>query len=241
MPSIRPPVVLSPLARRDAWISLAIFCATLWLFWHSPITDVGDSKYTLLLTQNLLSKGSFALDGYAIPRKQTVRVGNSLLDSETYQIEYVNGHPHYYFPPGSSILSAPFVLIGDCLGYSVLDAHRAYSLTQEIKLQLAIASSLMAFLAVVFYFTARLLLPSGWSACLALGGALGTQVWSSGFPGLCGGTPGEFPCSAPCSICCSRRKPAGAVCIRSCWPRCCRGRISSGRPTASSSSASRSI
>src|SRR6266516_88827 len=35
------------------------------------------------------------------------------------------------------------------------------------------------FTLAVFFFTSRLLLPTNWSGILALGGALGTQVWST--------------------------------------------------------------
>ena len=37
----------------------------------------------------------------------------------------------------------------------------------------------MATLAVVFFFTARLVLPVGWSAIIAMGSAFGTQMWST--------------------------------------------------------------
>ncbi len=172
-------------ARRRAFASLeaflppTIFVVVFLLFWQSPIKNMGDSKYTLLLTNNLLSKGSFLLDAYPIPHKPVVHVGKVELDGDTYQIEVFDGHFYNYFPPGSAILSAPFVLVGNALGYGIFDANHVYSENQESHVQQFIASLLMAGLAVTFYFTARLLLPCGWSALLALGGVLGTQVWST--------------------------------------------------------------
>ena len=169
----------SPLTRHDTLFGAAIFLTALLLFWHSPVTFVGDSKYTLLLTQSLLSRGSFALDGYGLPRNLPLRVGSATLDGDEYQLEIARNHLYYYFPPGSSILSAPFVAIADCVGFSPVKPDHSYSLAHDRVVQRVVASLLMATLAAIFYFTARLLLPVGWSALIALGGVLGTQVWST--------------------------------------------------------------
>ncbi len=174
----------------DALLPLVIFGVAFSLFWQSPILNMGDSKYTLMLTNNLLSKGSFVLDDYPIPHKQEILVGNTHFDGNTYQIEIVNGHLYNYFPPGSAILSAPFVLVGNALGHTILDRNKVYNEDQEADIQHYIASLLMAALAVTFYFTARWLLPFGWSALIALGGVLGTQVWSTASRALWGHTWG---------------------------------------------------
>ena len=105
-------------------------------------------------------------------------------NGDGYQLEVADDHVYDYFPPGTAILSAPFVLIGDALGHSVLNEHGDYREPREKSIQHFIASLLMAGLTVIFYLTARLLLPPGWSACIALGGALGTQVWSTASRGL---------------------------------------------------------
>ncbi len=185
---------LPPPFRRFAWpdavLPLVIFCVVFQLFVQSPILNMGDSKYTLLLTNNLLSKGSFVLDDYPIPRKPVVHVGQTELDGDTYQIEIFDGHLYNYFPPGSAILSAPFVLVGNALGYRIFNANQVYSENRESSIQRYIASLLTAALAVTFYFTARLLLPCGWSALVALGGALGTQLWSTASRALWGHTWG---------------------------------------------------
>lgn len=156
-----------------------MFGVVLFIFLRSPVSTVSDSRYSLLLTQNLLSRGSFVLDGYGIPTNPVAGDGIARLNGSIYQIEIVDGHFYYYFPPGSSILSAPFVLLADACGPSVVRPDGTYSFAREVRLQRLIASGLMSFLAVVFYVTARLLLPAGWSAFVSLGGSLGTQVWST--------------------------------------------------------------
>ena len=174
-----PPPDPSAFTWRDALCAGTILLAAFLLFWRSPIVTVGDSKYALLVTQNLLSKGSFVLDDYSESHRQPGASHESYLNPAAYQLETVDGHLYDYFPPGTAILSAPFVLVGNALGHPVVRPDGTYSLGRESGVQHCIASVLMAVLAVIFYGTARLLLPPGWSVCLALGGALGTQVWST--------------------------------------------------------------
>jgi hypothetical protein len=173
----------------DALVAAAIFCACLALFIHSPVSYVGDSKYTLLLTQTLLSKHSFMLDDYAGPPGNLAPSDEHPLSQRPYQVETSrDGHVYYYLPPGGSVLAAPFLFIGDLLGNGVLRKDGTYDLFREEKDQLFIAALLMAALAVIFYCTSRLVLPPAWSATIALGGALGTQIWSTSTRSLCSQT-----------------------------------------------------
>ncbi len=59
-------------------------------------------------------------------------------------------------------------------------------------IEASLASLLMALLACTFFFTARLILPPGWSVLVALGGALGTQVYSTASRALWSETWGIF-------------------------------------------------
>ena len=52
----------------DLQTSLLIFAFTLAVFWLSPVHQVSDSRYSMLVSQGLISYGSFALDNYNIPR-----------------------------------------------------------------------------------------------------------------------------------------------------------------------------
>ena len=167
-----------PVWRRDLLVSVALFVVALLVFWYSPVAYDSDSRYTLLLTESLVSRGSFSLDGYDLPRHPPIRYSGTLLNGRDYQIEIVGDHLFYFFPPGSSILSAPFVLAQDAFHRGVIK-RGAYDPNRERGNQHFIASVLMAALAAIFYGTARLLLPVGWSAVIALGGALGTQIYST--------------------------------------------------------------
>jgi hypothetical protein len=65
------------------------------------------------------------------------------------------------------------------LGISAARADGSYNLNGEVQLEAILAALLMAAAAVTFFLIARLELPFKWSLLVALGAALGTQVWST--------------------------------------------------------------
>ncbi len=150
---------------RHVWIGFLIFFVTLAIFIFSRVHQVTDSSYSMMLTQSLLDHKSFTLDRYKTPA--------------VYQLETVNGHTYYRFPPGSSVLSLPFVWILNRFGISAVNHDGTYNPRGEMMIEAGLAAFLMALLAAFFFYTACLLLPTGWSAVIALGGALGTQVYST--------------------------------------------------------------
>jgi hypothetical protein len=171
-------------------ISLGIFLITFFIFWYSPVTYPGDSKYFLGVSESLLSKGTFRLDDYSIPHNRPAQYLNTISDGEIHQIEIIDGHFYYFFPPGGPILTTPFVYVGHLLGWSVVKPDGTFDIGREVTMQLCIASLLMAALAVVLYQMSRLILSPGWSVCVALGGALGSPIWSTASRAMWGHTWG---------------------------------------------------
>ncbi len=178
--------------RESLGTACLIFTATLLIFLASPISQVGDSKYSMLVSYSVLKKGSFALDGYGLPRPGQVHQAGLVPHNQIYQLEVVNGRLLYYFPPGSSILSIPFVAVLDFAGISPVNSDGTYNRVGEILIQLGIANLLMAALASILYLTSRLVLPAWWSVVAALSGVLGTQIWSTASRGLWSHTWGIF-------------------------------------------------
>lgn len=156
-----------------------IFVLTFSIFLFSRIRQVADSEYSMLLSQSLLSHRSFTLDEYALPRHEPVWHGYYFKNGTVYQLEITGGHLYYHLPPGSSILSTPFVAAFNLFGISAANADGTYNRLGEVKIEAVLAAFLMALLAVIFFYTARLMLPVAWSIVVALGGALGTQVYST--------------------------------------------------------------
>ncbi|MFN2413544.1 MAG: DUF4214 domain-containing protein [Pyrinomonadaceae bacterium] len=155
-----------------------IFVLMLIVFLLSPVRQVTDSRYSMLLTQSLLERGSFRLDHYALPRHEP-EWDKAHFKYGDYRLEASRGHVYYYYPPGSSVLSAPFVALLNPFGLSAVGDDNAYDHQGEVKIEAILAAFLMAALSCIFFYTARLILPTKWSVLVALGGALGTQVYST--------------------------------------------------------------
>ncbi|MDQ3815038.1 MAG: hypothetical protein M3347_13955 [Armatimonadota bacterium] len=158
---------------------LAIFALTYLVFTLSPVHQLADSQYSMLLSQSLLQHRTFTLDHYPLPRLEPKQQIGWISNGYLYQLELINGHIYYYFPPGSSILSVPYVAVMNALGIAAVNPDGSYNRQGEIAIQAGLAALLMAALATIFFYTARLVLPLGWSLLLSLGAAFGTQMWST--------------------------------------------------------------
>jgi hypothetical protein len=161
-----------------------IFVACFLIFWLSPVHQVTDSSYSMLLSESLLHHGSFELDNYAIPHGDPVWIPFYFRNGDIYQLELVNGRLYYHLPPGTSILSIPFVAVMNTFGISAANPDRTHNPAGEERIEIILAAILMAALACVFFYTARLVLPAWWCAVISLGGTLGTQIWSTASRGL---------------------------------------------------------
>jgi hypothetical protein len=179
-------------SRGDLLAGALIFACTAALFLGAHVHQLADSRYSMLLTESLLRRGSFTLDDYNWP-PQTPRTQTGYVSyGEFYQLELVGGHIYYFFPPGSSLLSLPYVALLNACGISTVNPDGTYNQRGEMLIQASLAALLMAALAVVFFITSRLLLPRRLSVVVALGGALGTQVWSTASRALWSDTWGIF-------------------------------------------------
>jgi hypothetical protein len=168
----------------DVALGAAIFASTLLIFWFSPVHQVTDSKYSMFLSECLIRHRSFKLDNFAVPRLQPVQRSDYLMNGGIYQLEIAKDRIYYFFPPGSAVLSVPYVAIANKFGVSAVNQDGSFNLLGEMTIQLGLAALLMAGLSALFFFTSRLLLPTGWSVVVALGGSLGTQIWSTASRGL---------------------------------------------------------
>jgi hypothetical protein len=177
--------------RSEQTLAAFIFCVTLVLFLTARVHQVSDSNYSMLVSESLVKHRSFTLDKYAIPRYEPTWTGY-FRNGPIYQLENVNGHLYYYLPPGTSILSTPYVALLNLVGVSAANPDGTYNRRGEVMIEASLASLLMALLACIFFVTARLLLPTGWSVVVALGGALGTQVYSTASRALWSETWGIF-------------------------------------------------
>jgi len=160
-------------------LPLLIFAAAVSIFLLSPVHQVTDSGYSIMLSESLLHERSFALDHYAIPRGEPKWFRYYYRNGDIYQLEWVNGRLYYNFPPGASVLSIPFVAIMNAAGISAVRADGTYDPVGEETIEKILAAILMAALVCLFFYQARQVLPVWLSVLVAFAGGLGTQVWST--------------------------------------------------------------
>ena len=164
---------------RDSVIAVSLFALALVVFLRAPIHDVTDSAYSMLASESLLRRHTFTLDQYSLPRYQPKHYVDYVSNGKLYTIELANDHLYYFFPPGNLVLSAPFVAVFNAFGVSAANPDGTYNPEGEATIEYVLAALLMAALTVIFFYTGRLLLPLAWSIVVALGGAFGTQIFST--------------------------------------------------------------
>lgn len=170
----------SRLSSRDLIIGGIILVFSCVIFWLSPVRQVSDSDFSMLLSQNLIERHTFMLDEQFSPRPVEV-VHKDYIEVGKYQLESVNGHVYYFFPPGSSVLSIPYVALLKGFGINAKDNSGTHG---EMAIQASLAALLMGGLSALFYFTARMLLGITWSIIVTATGSFGSQVWSTASRGL---------------------------------------------------------
>jgi len=157
---------------------MTVFLVTLLIFMMAPTFQSLDSRYSLMVSQNLIDRGSFRLNdipGLAEQFPYYRSKGN---------FEVVNGDLYYLFPNASSLLSVPYVAAMNLFGGVVINPDGSFDTGLEVRLQRGLASLLMATLVAVTFMTSRLWLPVGWSWLVGLTAAFGTQIFSTATRGL---------------------------------------------------------
>ncbi len=168
----------------DVIIASAIFVSTFLIFWFSPVHQVTDSNYSMLLSDCLLRQRTFALDSCGMSRLEPKPLANYITNGGIYQLEIARGRVYYFFPVGSSVLSVPYVALARVFGVSPRNPDGSFDVKGEMKIELSLAAILMASLSCLFFIISRMVLPLGWSVVIALSGSLGTQIWSTASRGL---------------------------------------------------------
>src|SRR6266568_2190492 len=139
-------------SQKDYLFALSIFAVALLVFWFSPVHQITDSNYSMLLSESLIKHHSFALDNYKIPRFSPRYHDNTYKNGEMYQLELVGPHLYYYFPPGSSVLSLPHVAVMNVTGISAANSDGTYSPDGEGIIETTLAAILIATLLAWSYF-----------------------------------------------------------------------------------------
>lgn len=164
--------------------AVAVFIVFLAIFALSPVRQFSDAAYSLLVSEVLLRDGSFALDAVIERPLDPTRHPASARGELPYHLREHRGHLYYQYPPGTSILSVPFVAVSHLFGMSALFPDGSYNYREERRMQLRLAALLMACFVVVVDRMATRLLPAPWGLTVTVAAALATQVWSTASRGL---------------------------------------------------------
>jgi hypothetical protein len=144
----------------------------------SPRGQLYDSRYTLVVASQLARTGSPRLDELA---SELAEGAVTPADAATrdYRLVLSNDQLHYLYPPGTPVLSVPWVVGMGWLGQQVVDTQGRYHRDVERRGQRILAALATALLASVIFLCARTTLPVRASLGLTLAAALGSPLWST--------------------------------------------------------------
>lgn len=145
----------------------------------APRHDVVDSQYTLLLSTSLVEDRTFALDRFFRPPLDPIVYPGLQPYGLPSSFARIGGHLYNGLPPGTAILSAPFVATFRAIGLRPATLDDVYDRRAEARMQRIIAGLLMAVFVGVAYAGARAFLMPRSAALLALVAALGSPIWST--------------------------------------------------------------
>jgi hypothetical protein len=159
---------------------VALFLLSCIVFFISPVNRAeSDPMYSIAVSESILKNHTPALNQVSIPGLDIATLSSRDYYGGNYRLSRINGKVLYSYPHGSSILSLPFVALMNAAGISAIRSDGSYDFRGELLIQKTLAAFLMAILAVVFFRTARLMLPISWSLVLTMGSTFGTQIWST--------------------------------------------------------------
>lgn len=169
MPSIQRAWTHALRPQRHVWL-LVLVAASIAIAWiaASYCHSSGDTKGTLLVSQEIVRHGSVRLDRY--DEAELRRLG--------YPLSHKNGHLYDFFPLGTPLLSTPFVAVANVFGLDVYDRHH------DDAVQLTIAATVVVALLWLLFAMARLFLDPWPAAGLAVVCVFGTTLVSTGLSSL---------------------------------------------------------
>src|SRR5262245_31818981 len=111
------------------------------IFLYSPFRTPTDSHYSMVLSYQLLKNHTFQLDQYfKKPLDGSRYPGINKGSGMPYQVGQTDGHTYYLYPPGSSVLSVPFVALMSYAGYSPVNSDMTYNAGNELIIEGFLAS-----------------------------------------------------------------------------------------------------
>jgi hypothetical protein len=188
--------------RANTGIALLLFGGVLAAHLISPVSQSGDSFWTVPVMLSLLSEGNTDLDEYTQLLRDKKYGGVECVTPEHHLLWPVpargcpdGSHYYYWYPIGTPLVALPLMIAidaslrvvgpavdriaGDRVGPVARAFLRRDYLASHLLVEVAIASTIVALTAVLLFLTARLYLGAAGSITLALLFAFGTSAWST--------------------------------------------------------------
>ncbi len=183
----RTPVKHSPQPNRHAArlrqlgtpVALLLTALLGWLYWTAPVTQLADSRYTLLVSHALLHRGTFLLDAYDLPFTLVPDAAGAPEPRYPYQLDAAHGHVVSHYPPGTPLLSAPLLAWQESRGQTVLSPSHGYAPWHDERLQHELAALLTAATVLLLWLLARAWLPAPWNWMVPVVVGLGSPLLST--------------------------------------------------------------
>lgn len=153
--------------------------------WASPVLQITDSAYTMLLAEELATNQRFELEDHFPPRVSSdgypeVFPGKSL----PRHVRRHGEHLYHFFPHGSAVLSAPAVGALNALGHSTIGPRGRYDWEGAQRIHRLLAAGVCGLACGLFFLLARELVSTPAAVFLALAATFGSQVWSTASRGM---------------------------------------------------------
>ena len=183
-------------------LALLLFGGVLAAHLISPVSQSGDSFWTVPVMLSMLSQGNTNLDEYSQLLRYKKYGGTECVTAD-YDVLWPDpargcpdgSHYYYWYPIGTPVVALPLMIAmdtslrvvgptadriaGDRVGPVARDFLRRDYLAAHLLVEVAIASTIVALTAVLLFFTARVYLGAAASIALALLFAFGTSAWST--------------------------------------------------------------
>jgi len=161
--------------RAVAWV----FLGAASLFYVTPVRQLSDSYYSLLLAHQIAAHGALDLGGYFAGDLDSERFPGARFDGLPYQVKRYGDRILYEFPLGAPLLATPWMAVADAMGAGVLDADGHYDRDRERRHQRLLAALFSACFVAGAYAAARRLLAPRPALATTAALALATPLWST--------------------------------------------------------------
>jgi hypothetical protein len=166
-----------PATLRCILLALFVFCTA--IFYTAPMHRVEDSRYSLLVSRDILDHATVDLTVYQLPQYKPNSAFGVMPNGYTYHLYPVGSGLYLFFPLGSSLLSLPVVWAAGHIGLSPVSPDGSFSADGEAAIEAILAAILCACVVCLFFKIAMLWLPLRYSLGLAIIGGFCTPILST--------------------------------------------------------------